>query len=215
MSDINQKSEKYVVLATKTSPQFAEIFNNICQGKGFKPYQALQMMVDSFVRYTDEQHNLSLELERLMFLFEHMQGWKDALNLADPFTEKDIAEALYILTAPKKTGSRAVFVTRPYMGNWQETTNLQYIVERVIEVLLPERAEQLRKIASDNDCQSLLELLDLLIEEHTREDTLRGLRQEFEDANRSDYGRKPHEGAPYKRKHYKSPDMFNQQDITP
>lgn len=208
---IHQKEGKYVVINTKTSPHFAEIFNRICRKKGIRHYQAIQMMIDSFVRYTDDRHNLSEEMERLMFIFEHMDGWKDAFNLADASADRQIDEAIYFMTADGKKGTRAVMVHRPYFGNWTETVNVQQILERVIEVLMPERYRRLRALAVDKECNSILELLDHMIEYHTVEQENADLRREFEDCNRHDYGKPVEYGQRTKRKHHKGVEMYDKQ----
>lgn len=208
MSDENNR---YVVIGTKTSRQFYVTFNEICRKKGIKPYQAMQMMVDSFVRYTDDRHNLSAEMEQLMSIFEHMEGWRDAFNLADATPDKDITEAIYLLTANGKKGARAVMVHRPYMGEWTETVNMQAILERVIEVLMPERYRRLRALAVDMDCNSILELLDRMIDYHTIEQLNAEMRKDFEDCNRHDYGKPIEYGQRTKRKHHKGMDMYDKQ----
>lgn len=207
------KSEKYVVMGTKTSPDFARIFRRICDRKGIKPYQAIQMMVDTFVRYTDDRHNLSANMEHTMMLFEHMEGWQGSLNLADPTPEKHISEAIYFLTADKRNGSRAVMVHRPWMGKWTETSNIQIIMERVVEVLLPERYRRLRALAIDRGCNSILELLDQLIDAQTEEQINEQFRREFSDNNRSEFGKPIEYGQRTKRRHHKTIDALAQQSI--
>lgn len=208
----NQKDkEKYVVIATKTSPDFAALFNSICDKKGIKPYLAMQMMVDTFVRYTDDRHNLSPEMERMMTVFEHMTGWKDSFNLADAKAERKVEEAVYMMTAKGKHGSRAVMVQRPIMGKPQETHNVQTILERVIEVLMPERYRRLRALAIDMECNSILELIDVMIDAHTVEQVTREYRRDFEDCNRHEYGRPVEYGQRTKRKHRKGVDIYDRQ----
>lgn len=219
---IHQKNDDhYVVIGTKTSSQFAETFNRICRKKGIKPYRAIQMMADTFVRYTDDRHNLSAEIEQMMSVFEHMQGWKDAFNLADPFAERQIEEAVYFLTATGKRGARAIMVHQPYFGNWTETVNVQSIIERVIEVLMPERYVKLRRLAVDMDCNSILELLDHMIDFHTVEQMNADFRRDFEDCNRAESGRPIEYGKRTKRKLNRNieeidrqqPIRFNQEDV--
>ena len=212
MSDENNnEKDKYVMIGTKVSPKFAETFNRICRKKGLNKYQAIQMMVDSFVRYTDDRHNLSEEMEQLMSIFEHMDGWRDAFNLADATPDKDITEAIYLLTANGKKGAMAVMVHRPYMGDWTETVNVQAILERGIEVLMPERYRRLRALAVDMDCNSILELLDRMIDYHTIEQLNAEMRKDFEDCNRHDYGKPIEYGQRTKRKHHKGMDMYDKQ----
>lgn len=209
---VHQKdSDKYVVLGTKTSPEFAERFHKLCHRKGIKSYQALQMMVDAFVRYTDDRHNLSQEMEQLMMIFEHMNGWRDAFNLADATPDRHIDEAIYMLTAEDRKGARAIMVHRPYFGKWNETTNIQAILERVIEVLMPELYRRLRALAVEMDCKSLLELLDVMIDAHTVEAINEQYRQGFQDNNRHDYGRPVEYGQRTRRKHHKTVDTFERQ----
>jgi hypothetical protein len=208
-----KRNNGYVVIGSKTSSQFAMTFNRICRKKGIKPYKAMQMMVDSFVRYTDDQHNLSEEMERLMSVFEHMAGWKEAFNLAEVNVDRQIDEAVYFLTSPERKGARAIMVHRPYFGNWTETANVQSILERVIELLIPEQYRRLRALAVDMDCNSILELINRMVDAHTLEQFNAELRKDFEDCNRSEYGKPIEYGERTKRKHRKGVDMFEQQPI--
>jgi len=68
---------------------------------------------------------------------------------------------------------------------------------------LPERYMRLRQLAIDNQCTNLLQLIDTLIDEHSKDADIAEVRRGFEDANRSEYGRKPVD-SPYRRKHHKS-----------
>lgn len=207
------EKEKYRGLGTKVSPEFHRLFRRICKRKGIKIYDAIQMMAETFVRYTDDRHNLSEEMERMMAIFEHMTGWKDAFNLADASAEKEIKEAIYFLTAKGKKGARAVMVHRPYMGDWTETMNVQVILDRVIEVLMPERYRRLRSLAVDMDCNSIMELVDTLITRQSADIDDAHYRKDFEDCRRGEWGQLPKEDGPYVRKHHKSVDMYEQQTV--
>ena len=102
-------------------------------------------------------------------------------------------------------------VHRPYFGNWTETCNVQVILIRMIEVLLPERYRRLRALAVDMDCNSILELLDRMIDYHTIEQLNADMRKDFEDCNRHDYGRPIEYGQRTKRKHHKGVEMYDRQ----
>lgn len=209
----NQQTDRYVVIATKVRPDFAETFQRICKKKGINTYTAIQMMVDTFVRYTDDRHNLSQEMEHMVTLFEHMDGWSEALNLADPEQELRIEEAVYLMSSEKRKGVRAVMVHRPYFGDWKDTatTNIQYIIERTIEALCPERYRRLRALAVEMDCSSILELIDLMIDRHTMEVLNEQYRAGFIDNNRHDFGKPVEYGQRTKRKHHKTVDSMQQQ----
>lgn len=203
----------YVVIATKVSPLIAERLNKIAKKKGMSVYEIAQMVYDTLVRYMDDRHNLTPQMEQAMSIFEHMAGWKDALNLADPTAQMEVGEATYYMTDAlgKKSGVRAVHVDKPWMGQWSQTENIKDIIERTLCLLTPERYMRLRRLVVMENCESILQLIDKLLDFHGADEDVATYRQEFEDANRSEFGRTPADG-PFKRKHYKSPDTFADAD---
>ena len=81
-------AQKYEMIQTKVSKEAHHRLKQIEHKKGLTSYGIIQMMCDCIVRYMDDQHNLTPELEQAMSIFEHMEGWKDALNWADPSVNK-------------------------------------------------------------------------------------------------------------------------------
>lgn len=213
----NKEKEKYVLVQTKISSWAFKRLDKLSAKKGMSIYEVLQLVCDTLLRYMDDKHNLTAEMEKAMSIFEHMDGWAKALNLADPTVQKKIGEATYFIydLEGNKKGCRAVHVKTPYFGDWEETINLQDILERTICLLMPERYARLRKLAVDKNCSSILELIDMLIDEHSQDEDIAFFREAFEDANRSEYGRMPWQ-QPFKRRHHKDPYFqelnFNQID---
>ena len=191
---------KYEMMQTKVRPVIYAKVKRIAKRMGLTDYVIIQMMVDCIVRYMDSQHNLTPEMEKIMAIFEHMEGWGNAFNHADPTVKRIVGEAVYFLfdEEGKKKGCRAVHVTKPFFGNWTEDLNIQHILERVICLMMPERYRRLRSLAVDMDCSSLLELFDHLIDLHAQDSDVATFRQLFEDANRSEWGAKPSD-VRYKR----------------
>lgn len=204
---MSEEKEKYIAIATKVKPETARRLLALERKKGLSKYALMQMVVDTLVRYMDDRHNLSAEMEAAMSIFEHMEGWRDAFNLADHTTNPEVTEATYYLGDPNKKGTRAVHVSKPFMGHWNQTYNVQQILERTLCLLTPERYRRLRALAIEMDCGSLLELIDQMIDQHTSDADLRDVRASFEDNDRSDFGRKP-ATAPFVRKHHKSPEQM-------
>jgi len=201
---------EYESIATKVVPYVKRRINRICEKRGMKAYRMLQMMCDCVVRYMDDRHNLTPEMEKVMSIFEHMDGWKDCFNLADPTVKKEVTEAIYVLTDPtgKRKGQRCILVRKPFMGVWDQTENVQQILERAIELLSPERYRRLRHLAIDMECNSILELLDTLIDAHTIEQLNADMRRDFEDCNRHDYGKPIEYGQRTKQKKHRTPDAM-------
>lgn len=199
---------KYEMLQTKVSPESYRRMKSIERKKGITDYGLIQMVVDTLIRYMDDRHNLTPEMEKAMSIFEHMEGWSDALNLADPTVEKIVGEAIYFLydEEGKKKGARGVHVVKPFFGNWTEDENIQHIIERVFCLLIPERYRRLRLLAAELGCSSQLELLDYFIDHFSKEADLRELRRDFEDADRAENGRPLAYGQRTRRKKHQSPD---------
>lgn len=201
-----EDEKKYIKKQTKVHPFIHHRLEKIAKKKGISVYEMLQMVCDTLTRYMDDRHNLTPEMEKAMSIFEHMEGWANALNLADPTVQKIIGEATYFFYDPegKKKGCRAIHVTKPFFGNWEQNINIQEILERTICLLMPERYTRLRKLAVDKECSSIVELIDTLIDEHSQDEDVKFFREAFEDAERSEYGKKPWQ-QPFKRHLHKDP----------
>ena len=214
MEQTKQQTEGYIVVATKIKADSYKTFRKICKKIGIAPYEFIQMMVSVAIRYCDDRHNLTQEMELAMSLFEHMIGWKDALNLADPTVKTEISKAIYFLTDEKgkKKGTIPAMVSRPFFGKWDQTFNLQMIVEQFLCLSLPERYKRLRQLAVDMGCTSLLHLIDKLIDHHTTDNDLSEIRKGFEDADRGDWGQKPSEQR-FKRVPHKTIDSMNMNNL--
>lgn len=195
----------YEVVATKIRKEAKDRLEALCNSRGMTKYDLLQMMCDTLIRYMDDKHNLTPEIEKAMSIFEHLKGWGGAFNLADATSDPAIMEATYYLRDSAKPGVRGVHVERPWIEGhtWEQTYNIQEILEKTICLLMPERYRRLRLLAVDNECSSILQLIDMLIDEHSKDADVAHIRKGFEDANRSDYGRVPAD-QPYKRKHFKT-----------
>lgn len=179
------------MLQTKVSPEVYALIERIEKRRGISSYQLIQMMCDAIVRYMDDRHNLSPELNRVIMLFEHLVGWGEAFNLADPNAPKEVAAAFYVMQSADsdRKGLRLVMVNRPYMGKWDATYNLQQMFEDFVCMSMPGRYKRLRALAIEEGCNSLLDLLDHLIDYHISEQDARELRRPFEDANRAENNR--------------------------
>ena len=200
----------FEIIATKVAPDVARRIEKIAAAKGMTKYQLNQMVLDTIVRYMDSAHNMTEEMERVMSVFEHMIGWADALNLADPTSKKEVTQAVYVMhdASGKKKGCRCSMVSQPFFDQWEQTENITTIFERMVEVLLPDMYRRLRELAVKMDCSSMVELLLTLADTADVEYMNAEFRKEFEDADRSDWGKKPAD-APYKRKHNMSADLFD------
>lgn len=207
----------FVSVAGKISTWSYGRIMRILKRKGLNIYQMIQNFCDTIIRYMDDKHNRTPEVEKAMNMFEGMIGWEKNFNLCDPNTKPEISEATYYLsdfTKDKaKKGVRVVHVERPLMDKWTQTFNVQQILERFMCLTFPSLYRRLRFIAVCRECTSILELLIDIVGELEREEDKKELLRDFEDADRGDFGQKPHEGQPYKRPYEASQDTLFKDEL--
>ena len=215
---MTQQTEHYKTIATKISPEAYILLERLARKLGMKIYELLQMCADIFIRYMSDEYNLTPKMERAMAVFGNLTGWAGSMNFAEPTGDKRISEAIYFLTSPKKKGSRAVLVTLPFLGKKNQTENVQRIVERAIELVCPERYRRLRLLAAEHNCQSLLDMIDWLIDYHSTDSDTEEMRRTFEDALRAENNKPVAYGERTKRKKHYTPDTmptihFSKEDV--
>ena len=207
----------YVSVAGKISTWSYGRIMRILKRKGLNIYQMIQNFCDTIIRYMDDRHNRTPDVEKAMNMFEGMIGWENNFNLCDPNTKPEIIEATYYLsdfTKDKaKKGVRVVHVERPLMDKWTQTFNVQQILERFMRLTFPSLYRRLRFIAVCRECTSILELLIDIVGELEREEDKKELLRDFEDADRGDFGQKPHEGQPCKRPYEASQDTLFKDEL--
>ena len=200
------EQDKHKIVATKVSIPAWRLFIRILHRVGITAYDALQNFIDVFIRYGDDRHNLSADTEVLMSAFEGFEGWDKQFNIADPTTKPEITEATYYLRDNEKKGVRVVHVEKPFFGQWTQTYNVKLILEKFLCLTFPQLYRRLRFIAVCRECQSILELLFLVVTEMESEENKRELRKPFEDASRYEgTGREPGD-VQYKIHHRRTPD---------
>ena len=210
----NQKEQGFVTVATKVSENMARVLNQIAKKKGIKVYELMQLVCWFLVRYTSDEHNLNEDINRLMIMFHSEVGWKEAFNLCNPTVDNEVAQELLILQQPGKRGFGAVLVDKPFMGKWTQTENVNRIVERIIEVCLPDVYKRLRLLATEKDCKSLAEVLIMMADAQTIEWLNEQNRREMEGAaNMHDYAGAIEYGKKHKRVPHYDPDSAEQQRI--
>ena len=213
MSVENDRLHGFQVVNTKISLWSYERLMRLLKKKKLNFYQFVQNICDCFIRNMDDKHNLTPETEKVMATFEHAIGWEDNFIIADPKAKPEIAEATYYMTEKTgKRGVRVVHVEKPFFGKWTQNFNIQQILERFMCLTFPGLYRRLRFIAVCRECASIFELLTEIVGELEEEERKKELLEDFEDANRGDWGQKPHE-HPYRRRHEKSDDTLFKEDL--
>lgn len=208
----NEQQDNVKVVGTKLSIPTWRRFAKILRKVGMTSYEAFQNFVDVFIRFGDDRHNLTPDMELLMSSFEKQEKWGDTFNLADPTSHPEISEATYYLRDKEKKGVRVVHVERPFFGNWSETWNVKQILEKFLCLTFPRLYSQLRDLAVARECMSILELLYKVAAEMEAEENKKEFLKPFEDAERSEWGRTPNT-QPYKIHHRRTVDEIKSPSI--
>ena len=206
----NQYDERFVTLATKVSRHAAEQLARIAKKKDMTIYELIQMVCDTLIRYMDDRHNLSEEMERAMAIFEHMTGWADALNLADATVHKEVCQAVYIFQDAdgQKKGFRAKMVDKPFCGLWAETSNVMEIFDRIFNICMPELYMKLYRARIILGCESVSEVINMLADAEVIMHLNNETRQDFEDAASMDNGKGYAYGQKTKGLQHRTPDSL-------
>lgn len=221
----NQQPEderSYKEVGTKVSPQTFLLVSKLCVSRGLRIYNLMQMAFECFEKMMSDKHNLTPEMQRLMTVFEGLNGWRNAFSLAEPDVPKLIGEAIYFLydATGQRHGTRAVHVKRPQQGEWtdrmpgmpgwEEDTNMQHILERLLCLMCPDRYRRLRALAAECGCNSQLELLDYVIDYFAKVQDDEEMARIFSDADRAENGRALRYGDRTRKKQRITLDMFEQ-----
>lgn len=199
---------EYCNIGTKVSPEAYKTLIRICAKKRITLYELVQIIGDIVLRYMSDEQNLTPDMEAAIMAFEHQDNWSHAFNLCDHTKDKEVIEATYYFGDKSVSGVRAVHVHAPFFDQWTQDLNIQHILERTLCLLTPTRYKRMRQMANAKGCTSILELLDFLVNTQDKEDSMKEYREDFEDANRSDYGTRPSEHH-YMRSMHRTVDSVN------
>lgn len=191
-----------VMLQTKVTPEVYQRLETIGKRYGFSIFKSLRMLAECLIRFSDDQHNLSEDLTRIIRMFENIPGWRKSICLADNDQEFGIVEAFYVIRSKGKEGYRLVYVERPMMDNdpygWSATYNVQRICERFIEVMNPSLYRNLRMLAVELGTESMWDTINRIASMMRENPDETELRRQFED-NDWEKGAKMHNRQQYKR----------------
>lgn len=189
-------------IACKTGRKNKRLFERLCEEQlHCTKNEALQMVIDCLIRYMDDRHNLSEELNTMISLFEGFHRWGNHINLAEPIERSTIIAAIYILARRDKSGNRMVMVegadgelTRT------ETFNTQLMLDIFLEAYDEQLYRNLRLVSAAMGCKSISYALHRLVAEFNTDDIQESIRKMFEDNRRGEYGQHDlPEGGPYRR----------------
>ena len=215
----NKTENKTMQLQTKVSPEVYARLEAIGDKYGFSIFQLLRMLLDCIIRFMDDQHNLSEDLQRVIRMFDDMKSWGKSICLADNDQELVIDGVIYIMRAKGNAGYRVAMVERPKWKDTEEgrkyegteTYNVQLILERVVEIINPNLYKHLRQLAVDEfHTESVYDTISTIVNLYQPNQSEDEFRKEFED-NDWHKGAKMHDDKRIQRRHSHSMDYFEGQ----
>lgn len=162
-----EEDKKYEPMGTKISPAMAVVWNAVCDALHTDTYHLLQQFIYAMIRSASEQHEKSPDVQRLLDALELDPGWQNAINLCAPNGHYKIAQMILIVEEEDKRGFGVHMLDKPFMGECQQTENVDRIFERLAEVIYKREYIKLRQLGIRRDVKSIRELLSLMIDEQT------------------------------------------------
>jgi len=162
-----EEDRKFEPMGTKISPAMAVVWNAVCDALHTDTYHLLQQFIYAMIRSASEQHEKTPDVQRLLDALELDPGWQNAINLCAPNGRYKIAQMILIVEEEDKRGFGVHMLDKPFMGECQQTENVDRIFERLAEVIYKREYIKLRQLGIRRDVKSIRELLSLMIEEQT------------------------------------------------
>ena len=196
-TDTDKSKRNYKVIATKVSPEAAEMLDAIAHRQGTTVYTMLQLMCKVFIKLMADDVPLSAELAKIIRLFDAWNNWDNNFNIVNPSNKPTITCSIYFLTDNKKDGEDAVFV-----DNNTQTYNVQKIVDKFLSKACPNIYRRLMLLSADLNCVGAYDVLDRIIDLYKIDPVEEQVRKMFSDNCRSEFGRSSVD-APYVRHNHK------------
>lgn len=195
------EDNKYESIATKIAAAAKGQLDDILQGMDINLYQWFQLMAEVTIRMRDDRHQLSEPMSRLIQMFQMVPNYKNPATFLDPNVEPEVKGAIYFVAEKGKVGYKPVMVEKDWIdGLWTQTENAMDIVEKVLEVALPQKYKWLRKQLPDTGCSRVFELLMKLADEASRHSLTNEIAELFGDNMRGPNARPVAYGERTKRK---------------
>jgi hypothetical protein len=160
-----EEDRKFEPMGTKISPAMAVVWNAVCDALHTDTYHLLQQFIYAMIRSASEQHEKTADVQRLLDALELDPGWQNAINLCAPNGRYKIAQMILIVEDEDKRGFGVHMLDKPFMGECQQTENVDRIFERLAEVIYKREYIKLRQLGIRKDVKSIRELLSLMIGE--------------------------------------------------
>lgn len=203
---MTEDNKKYEPQGTKISPEMAVVWDRICEALHTDTYHILQGFIYSMIRASNEQHELTPEIQKLMTIIKMESGWQNAFNLCNP-DGLHISQAILILEQENKKGYGAVMIDKPWMGVSTQTESSEEILMRVLNVTMPGVYMKMRRLQSYMHCKTMTQVLLEMIDTQTTLEMEQEYQRETSPANNiAENGKAYAYGKKAKAKQRRTPD---------
>ncbi len=186
------------MIATKVSPEAAEMLTELARRRGTTTYTLLQEACKVFVALMSHPVPMSDDLATMLRLFDDLSFGKNSFNPCDPTTRQSIESAVYFVAGQGRTGTSPVLVDTTPDGRQTQNSNVQSILETFLCRTIPGFYRRLRAVGVSLGCNSVYETIDRVLAMLDEDPDARDLRDLFADDSRSEFGQVP-VSSPYIR----------------
>lgn len=209
MKKQKQADEGYISIATKVPIWVADLLTILAKMRGMEVYELLQLLVNAFISAAKNSCPVTPEMRLLIDTLKVDAAWNQAFNFASPTAQNEIAQMVLILQQPAHKGFGMVMIDRPFINEAHQTTCVDDILERVVEVAMKGLYQELRDIGNDLGTDSFRETLFTLCDAYRLTKSEADIRNEGpQEGIHSDYGTVIEYGKRTRRKKHLTPDSI-------
>ena len=207
MKKQKQADEGFKPIATKVPVWVADLLTILAKMRGMEVYELLQLLVNAFISAAKNSCPVTPEMRLLIDTLKVDAAWSQAFNFASPTAQNEIAQMVLILQQPAHKGFGMIMIDRPFINEAHQTTCVDDILERVVEVAMKGLYQELRDIGNDLGTESFRETLFTLCDAYRLTKSEADIRNEGpQEGNHSDYGTVIEYGKRTRRKKHLTPD---------
>lgn len=206
----------HVSIATKISPEYVDKLKFIAKSFDMSPYELLQCILYSFLRYFDSSSKMTHEHSSMLFVFTNtLQSLKSSHNpLSIKNTKEErITKGIFFVEIPNGQ-PQLLSVSMDKYGNLKESFNIEEIISEILKIEDPKLMQVLEdereRMGYFNVCQTLHHLV-IQASTPPSDKVAEEVSSLFKDNNRADNCKPLEYGERTIIKQHHTPDSISQQ----
>ena len=190
-----EQDKRTILIQTRATKEEFALFSNLAKRVGLNAYTFLRNIIDCMIRYSDDRHALSPDLENIIRIFENFQGWSSLSTICGT-GKKRVMKCVYLIVEldnektdngqKVKNGLVPVLVDNPME---EATYNKHIILEEIIKAVSIKLYTRLKEVGKELETPTMYETIMQLCEMFREDPDAAYIREMFSDCRRDAFGK--------------------------